>query len=186
MGLILEGADASGKSTLGRLIHKVSGRPLHLSGPAPKDDAQMASMILAQEEAARDRESIVDRISCISQQIYREGLFFRQDLMDNIKSYEGHSILVYCRPPDHVLMNPSMHEWKDYDTAEWKAEILSKQQDYIKRYDLLMSRVPCVIYDWTAENAEHVRNMLCEFCDPCIQERLQEMAQNWLIKGVSK
>lgn len=165
MGIILEGADASGKSTLARLIEKSTGRQLYLAGGKPKDDPQMWEMIEAQRQHSAAGH-IIDRVSSISQQVYREGLYMRDDLQSQIaelvtpKSGEP-GIVVYCRPPDNVLMNPTYHEWKDYDTEEWKQTILNNQADYVKRYDHLMSMTPCIVYDWTSPDSVHIRDMLC-------------------------
>jgi adenylate kinase family enzyme len=174
MGLILEGPDASGKSTLARLISQESGMPLFLAGGKPKDDQQMWIMIADQRHAA-DCNSIVDRVSSISQQVYREGLYMRDDLMEEALYLCRSSIMVYCRPPMNVLMDPHKHEWKEYDTEEWKQQILANQEVYVSRYDHLMTKIPCIIYDWTAENSDHLRNLLCEFHQPVIRERLREM-----------
>ena len=165
MGIILEGADASGKSTLGRLIAKSTGRPLYLAGGRPKDDEQMWEMIHAQREESK-KGSIVDRVSSISQQVYRDGLYMRNDLCIEIQKLISPPIgepalIVYCRPPDNVLLNPTFHEWKHYDTEEWKNTILDNQAQYVKRYDHLMSMTPCIVYDWTSPDSAHIRDMLC-------------------------
>ena len=177
MGIILEGPDASGKSTLARLISEKSGRDLHLSGGAPKDDNQMWQMINEQHEKLLSG-LIVDRVSCISQQIYREGLFLRSDLQECSKDLvnDRTSLLVYCRPPDSILLSPNYHVWKDYDTEEWKAQILANQANYIARYDLLMSLSPCLVFDWTDESSTHLQSLLCEFNNPIIFDRLIEMS----------
>jgi len=177
MGIILEGPDASGKSTLGRAMASRTGSDLHLSGGAPKTDQQMWEMIQEQEYAA-STGMIVDRVSCISQQVYRDGLFLRSDLMAESRRLLASrvNLLVYARPPDHVLMNPNFHEWKDYDTEEWKVKILANQADYVKRYDLLMAELPCLVFDWTDESSHHIQELLCDFRNPDVFARLLEMA----------
>lgn len=165
MGIIFEGPDASGKSTLSRLVAEKTGRHLYLAGGKPKDDAQMWSMIGDQAIASR-AGNVVDRVSSISQQVYREGLYMRSDLTleihDLITPKHGEqAIIVYCRPPDNVLLDPNYHEWKEYDTEEWKQNILQNQAQYVKRYDHLMSTIPCIVYDWTAHDSMHMRDMLC-------------------------
>ena len=159
-GIIFEGADASGKSTLARKLSRDSGRDLFLAGGKPKDDAEMWRMI-GDQRLALEEGKLVDRVSSISQQVYREGLFFRDDLMTEVHSLldAGH-VLVYCRPPNHVMLDPKNHEWKPYDTEEWKQTILMNQQMYMDRYDLLMAKLPCVIYDWTSEDARHIEQLL--------------------------
>ena len=174
MGLIIEGPDASGKSTLARLISLNSAMPLYLAGGKPRDDDEMWRMINDQAKAA-DCDSIVDRVSCISQQVYRDGLFMREDLMAIANDLAKKHVLVYCRPPMHVLMDPSKHEWKEYDTDEWKAQILANQATYVERYDLLMSKLPCIIFDWTAESSTHLQQLLSEFPSSTVREALKDM-----------
>lgn len=177
MGLIIEGPDASGKSTLARVIAKASGAKLHLSGPSPKNEDDMRSMVLDQAKAVDDGK-IIDRVSCISQQIYREGLFFRADLQSEAirLAKSKKNLLVYCRPPDTILHNPRYHEWKDYDTEEWKATVLANQASYVRRYDFLMASIPRIVFDWTDESSHHIQSLLCEFENPLIKSRLIELA----------
>jgi len=174
MGLIVEGPDASGKSTLARLISQRSGLPLYLAGGKPRDDEEMWRMIEDQAMAV-DSEWIVDRVSCISQQVYRDGLFMREDLMSIAQDLAERHVLVYCRPPMSVLKDPTKHEWKAYDTEEWKAQILAHQASYVERYDILMAKLPCVIFDWTAESATHLQNLLIEFPSATVREALKDM-----------
>jgi hypothetical protein len=173
-GLIFEGADASGKSTLAREIAEKTGVPLYLAGGKPKDDAQMWSMIKEQREALYTGK-LVDRISSVSQQVYREGLFLRSDLMEEVRHllHRG-SIIVYCRPPERVLTDPSKHEWKPYDTEEWKQQILSKQLEYVARYDYLMTQFPCIIYDWTEESAFEIKQLLMDFRREGVKSALRD------------
>lgn len=175
VGIIFEGPDASGKSTLARKVRDASGKELYLAGGKPKDDAEMWPMIRDQQKAL-ERGALVDRVSSISQQVYREGLFFRPDLMNEAMTLvtDGH-LLVYCRPPDTVLLDPSKHEWKPYDTDEWKQTILGNQPTYIQRYDLLMSKFPCIIYDWTSEESTHIEQLLADITSPGVGEALQQL-----------
>lgn len=177
MGIILEGADASGKSTLGRLIADKSGAPLHLSGPAPRNDVEMLYMLHDQNIKAYAGH-VIDRVSCISQQVYHDGLFMRSDLRACIDALVDtrENLIVYCRPPDYVLLNPAHHVWKEYDTQEWKDTVIDNQQQYVNRYDYLMSTIPRLVFDWTDESATHLQHLLCEFRDPVIFDRLIEMA----------
>lgn len=176
-GVIFEGADASGKSTLAREVAKATGRELYLAGGKPKDDAQMWDMIDDQHKALRAGK-LVDRVSSISQQVYREGLYMRGDLIDIVwRLIEEDNILVYCRPPEHIMLDPQKHEWKPYDTEEWKAQILGHQPVYIQRYDLLMTKFPCVVYDWTSEESFHIKNLLMNLHHDGVMESLREAAK---------
>lgn len=174
-GIIFEGADASGKSTLVRKIAQASGRTAYLAGGKPKDDAQMWAMI-AEQSLALSMGRLVDRVSSISQQVYREGLFMRDDLMAEAWKLlnRGH-LLVYCRPPDTVLNDPTKHEWKQYDTEEWKRHILTNQKDIVARYDLLMTHFPCIIYDWTSEESVHIESLLAEHDRKDVGEAIEDL-----------
>lgn len=176
-GIIFEGADASGKSTLARRVSEKSGRRLFLAGGAPKDNAEMWRMI-DQQTSALEAGDLIDRVSSISQQVYREGLWQDNTLNAVIRSYinDGH-LLVYCRPPDSIMLDPTKHVWKDYDTEEWKANVLAKQPTYIQRYDMLMAPLPCIVYDWTSEEANHIEQLLYEIDTPGVLEGLMDMAR---------
>lgn len=176
-GIIFEGADASGKSTLARKVAEKSGRRLFLAGGAPKDFAEMWRMI-DQQTTALESGQLIDRVSSVSQQVYREGLWQNAALDSVIKNYvqDGH-LLVYCRPPNHVMLDPMKHVWKDYDTEDWKATVLAKQPTYIQRYDMLMAPLPCIVYDWTSEDATHIEALLCEIDTPGVLDGLRDIAR---------
>lgn len=176
-GIIFEGADASGKSTLARKISEASGRPLYLAGGKPKDDEEMWKMIGDQKEALRGGH-LVDRVSSISQQVYRDGLFMRQDLMMEVdRLLEDDNLIVFCRPPTNILTHPKYHEWKPYDTEEWKTNILTNQLTFVNRYDRLMAQWNCVIYDWTSEEGHQIELLLRDIRHPGVMEALRDIAQ---------
>lgn len=176
-GVIFEGADASGKSTLAREISKGSGRPLYLAGGKPKDDAEMWRMIGDQHKALQTGH-LVDRVSSISQQVYREGLYMRRDLMGVVEQLlDEDNVIVFCRPPERIMMDPKYHEWKPYDTDDWKRQILGHQATYIQRYDVLMAKFPCVIYDWTSEEAHDIKNILMNLSSAGMMDALRDMTR---------
>jgi hypothetical protein len=144
--IVLEGADNSGKTTF---ASRFSGLPVYTAGPAPKDaDAELACIIEQMNNASK--RCVQDRLTCISQQVYGNRLFDKslgQVLVDMIKM--PRVIVVYCRPPDRVLMDFSTHNVKSYDTEEHLKKLLDSQHTYIERYDALMSTIPHVLYDWT-------------------------------------
>lgn len=176
-GVIFEGADASGKSTLAREIAKASGRPLYLAGGKPKDNGEMWRMIGEQAKALEEGK-LVDRVSSISQQVYRDGLWLDQGLLAAVQDHlRIGSLIVFCRPPDKIMLDPSYHEWKPYDTEEWKVNILKNQATYMQRYDILMAQLPCVIYDWTSEEGHHIKELLMDLDTPGVMQGLQDMAR---------
>jgi hypothetical protein len=58
-------------------------------------------------------------------------------------------MMVYCRPPDRILMDFSTHKLKSYDTEESIKKIVDNQHTYIERYDAIMAKIPHLTYDWT-------------------------------------
>lgn len=174
-GVIFEGPDAAGKSTLARKVHIATGRPLYIAGGAPKDNEQMWQMIADQTKALK-AGNIVDRVSCISQQIYRDGLWMDTQLQEMLNSYvRSGAIIVYCRPPMNVLMDPNKHEWKPYDTEEWKNNILTRQATFVDRYDRLMAQTKCIIYDWTSEESTHLEELLKDIDTTGVMDGLRDM-----------
>jgi hypothetical protein len=143
--IVLEGADNSGKSTLARSL----GLPYFSAGPAPTSESELKRCL--DEQRARSKMICVqDRLTCISQQIYSEELN-KQPLRDELE-YLAHRpgvIIVYCRPPERILMDLSTHKVKSYDTEENLSKIIANQHVYVRRYDTLMSSIPHFIYDWT-------------------------------------
>ena len=119
--------------------------------------------MIDQQTSALEAGQIVDRVSTVSQQIYRDGLWMHAGLNSVLDTWlDRGNILVYCRPPDHIMLDPKMHEWKPYDTEDWKQQILQNQAVYMDRYDRFMAGKPCVIYDWTSEESKHIEELLCD------------------------
>lgn len=177
-GIIFEGPDAAGKSTLAARVSQASGRQMYRAGGAPKDTSEMWRMIDEQSEAL-ERGMLVDRVSAISQQVYRDGLWQSPDLVRVVMGYFSRgAIMVYCRPPLNILLDPNKHEWKEYDTPEWRETVLRKQETYVDRYDRLMSQMPCIIYDWTSEESTHIENLLMEIDTKGVYSGLRDMMLN--------
>lgn len=144
--IVLEGADNSGKTTL---ASRFSGLPVYTAGPAPKDSESEDKCLIEQMNRA-GKVCVQDRLTCISQQVYADRMFdtkLGSYLVDMLKMPKV--IVVYCRPPDRVLMDLSTHSIKSYDTEEHLKKILDNQHRFIERYDSLMSTIPHLLYDWT-------------------------------------
>lgn len=144
--IVLEGADNAGKTTLAR---RFSGIPVYSAGPSPKNEEEEKDCLLAQATRAI-QPCVQDRLTCISQQVYTGRMFetkLGSILAQLIKTPTV--IIVYCRPPDRVLMDLSTHTVKSYDTEEHLKVIMDNQHTFIDRYDALMSTIPHVLYDWT-------------------------------------
>ena len=150
--IIIEGPDNSGKSTLIDSLVKdfnllIADKP---HGP-PKNIADLVnrtSKLLLRQDSAR---YILDRHPLFSEAIYgpilrnknlwdenktmRDALL---NILDNANS-EGTVFIIYCRPPDEVVLNFDTHLVKSYDTTEHLEGLKNKGHEIIKAYDNLMS-----------------------------------------------
>jgi hypothetical protein len=153
--IILEGPDNSGKSTLAKLF-KMRGFAVVHPGGAPSSPQQEEDMMLAQANNAA-LQIVHDRVTCISNPIYN---LYRGDSKPDMRYGYWLSetlakpgcVLVYCRPPIENMLNFATHEAKAHDSAEHLKMIESNAINLIKSYDLMMSFVPHIQYDYT--NAE--------------------------------
>jgi hypothetical protein len=145
--IILEGMDNSGKSTLGKLI----GLPIVNPGGKPKDEAQENLMMSEQLMLALLGSDVVqDRVTCISQQVYRGRVGdaryggFAERMLCGYKVF-----LIYCRPPTDVIMDFSGHVIKDYEDPADVDRVMRSAHHLITSYDKLMSKLPHIRYDYT-------------------------------------
>jgi hypothetical protein len=143
--IILEGMDNSGKSTLATKF----GLEVVHPGPAPKSYGEEQGFLDLQLRDAR-LPIVMDRVTCISSQVYK-GQLFDTRYMDYLRRMveTPHCIIVYCRPPDRVVLNMDLHEVKPYDTAEHLAKIKVNASSFLRAYDKIMQLVPHMLYDYT-------------------------------------
>lgn len=149
MGIIVEGPDNSGKTTLCNLLESKLHMPVfHAGGPVNTND--LALKLCKEQTQFLHHNVILDRITPISRQIY-QNRFGDPDLIDHLKRMMAipSCILIYCRPPNERLMDMKNHEIKAHDTPEHMAYVLENQHNFIEQYDRLMAGVPHIEYDWT-------------------------------------
>lgn len=147
--IVLEGPDNAGKSTFARLLCDACGLHYSSAGPAPKTPDELQLCLNTQLMNASVK-MVQDRLTCISQQVYNGSDDNLQKYLDLMLQVE-HCIVIYCRPPDRILMDFSTHKVKSYDTEESLSKIVANQHRYIERYDALMKTIPHKQYDWTDE-----------------------------------
>lgn len=145
--IILEGFDGAGKTTL---ANKLKFPVKHAGGP-PKTLQQLITN-LKEQGAWCGQRVILDRVTCISHQVYGNNMYDTK-LMHCLRQMLDckNTILVYCRPPDEVLLDFSNHEIKEHDSEEHIEDLKRNVRLYIDRYDELMSPLIHVKYDYTVD-----------------------------------
>lgn len=144
--IIVEGPDNAGKSTFAAKI----GLQVRHPGPAPINEFEL-NLCLHDQMIAMREPIVLDRVSCISHQVYNEGWFNSDVLWQYLNEFikSKHVIFVYCRPPESQLMNFAHHKAKDYDTEAHIQRVIDNQATFIRRYDELFSKIPHIAYDFT-------------------------------------
>ena len=162
MAIILEGPDAAGKTSLGRLLSGQFGMNLIVSGGAPRSKEEVIQFCEMQMSHLDQLDAVIDRVTPISHPIYNP-VYRNSDLLKDylIKMLEHKQVLiVYCRPPTEALMRPEKHQWKDYDTEEHKQKVLNNQMVFIELYDELFQKIPHLHYDYTQRELDHTTQLI--------------------------
>lgn len=145
MAIILEGFDNCGKSTLATKL----GFEIVHPGPAPKSWAEEEACM--EEQLMNARLPVVyDRVTCISSQVYRNRVGDRVYLdYLNQMLMTPQCILIYCRPPDDVILNFDNHNVKAHDTLDHLKRIKDGAKHFLKSYDNVVRNVPHLVYNYT-------------------------------------
>lgn len=143
MILILEGPDNAGKSTLGqRLSVDLQMDLIHPGGP-PKNIVEVIARCQEQSatfQLSTEVDFIYDRITCISDSIYRG----RSEYSRIFEIYQGqlksakNVIIIYCRPSDARLKNFDDHIQKDHEDAAVVQHAKDNVDRIVEEYDYLM------------------------------------------------
>jgi adenylate kinase family enzyme len=159
MNVILEGPDNAGKTTLAEhLKSNVTGFTYYHPGGKPDDWAAEEAFMQIQHDlaATRDRH-VLDRVTCISQQVYNPD-DDPDDGRDPIRSAHAllltqlrNVVVIYCRPPNEVLMDVGNFKWRPEESEEHRQKIISRQHEFVERYDRVMLSVPAIFYNWKDE-----------------------------------
>lgn len=156
--IIIEGPDNAGKSTLASYIaHELGLEVYHAGGPpaSKKEIFGRAEFILNNHD-----KFIFDRTPMISEPVYcilRGGDNFfacqeADELYARLKALKP--IIIYCRPPDSVLMDMSNHQVKEHDSKEHVERVMANAERLMQRYDLVMGSSllpPHWTYDYTTQ-----------------------------------
>lgn len=144
MIVVLEGADNSGKSTLAQRLSKDLGIDVVHPGGPPKNIVEVITRCNEQSQVfqlSTDVDLIFDRITCISDLIYRGRLEFDRvfgvfqsqlKLMKNV-------VIIYCRPSDERLRNFDDHVMQSYENEAVVQHAKDNVDRIIEEYDNLMA-----------------------------------------------
>ena len=161
MALIIEGPDNAGKTTLAKQLSEVLRIPIHHPGGAPKGSEHELSCMVSQLELCSEN-IILDRVTCISQPIFNT---HRHDAVDNplfgtflrrMIDTPG-CVIIYCRPDDKEVLNMFKHEVKPHDSPAHIQYIEENQASFVKSYDLVMSLLPHIKYNYVNDVPDYVR-----------------------------
>ena len=143
--IIVEGLDASGKSTLVGKLSEIFDLPIHVAGGPPGGDDAALKCVSDQYAAAIDGV-ILDRATVISRQCYEDiSAKHRKQLNVSLAYLLKRAVVIYCSPAtfgEHVL--------KDRDSLEHLEHIEKNAVAIADRYERLMRFIPHITYDFNS------------------------------------
>lgn len=156
--IVVEGFDASGKSTLAKRIADLLDWPiLHTGGPTT-DEVDVMTCLHRSEQRMRMRV-VQDRITHISESVYSHLEFPAKAAraLDAIREIPSTTFVVYCKPPPEFLIDALTHEHEQHawDTGDHLERLHRDARSMIAFYDTVMAmvrlRCPVYIYDRSCE-----------------------------------
>lgn len=147
--IILEGMDGSGKSTLAKWLNHIFMIPvIHPGAPPSTEDLETGMMI--EQSLKMHKNIIMDRVTCISQQVYQKKLGdTRYTPFNEMFSKSDSTLIIYCRPPDSLLLDANHHKPSPHDTPEMLKLVNDNLELFTRSYDILMSKTKHVVYNYT-------------------------------------
>lgn len=146
--VIVEGPDNSGKSTLIKQLKTELGLteiPRLAHGPAngARDLCRRTYQIIDSVTKAKSHRIILDRFTLIGEDIYgpvlRNVNLWDKVPQEKVKFWRAVNLLnpfiIYCRPPEDVIMDMEHHVIKEYDTLEHIKKVNERQGLIIHAYD---------------------------------------------------
>jgi predicted HAD superfamily Cof-like phosphohydrolase len=131
MLIVLEGPDFAGKSTLGKYLSDRLGLPLRHSGGPSKYPGEVNER--ADRFAKDPGPAIYDRHPVVSQNLYAMALANGAEMVTTdreLRFYESHPLIIYCRPVRDFEHIPSEHTPPGYEHS-----IAAHYDDLVKLYD---------------------------------------------------
>lgn len=179
MSIILEGPDNAGKTTLAMDLRKLcSDVVYHHSGGRPTIE-EIGPCLEEQLNLSKRLDVLIDRVTSISEQVYRPGMFGNVYYQSKIRGMLNaeHCVVIYCRPPTDRLVSQESIEFRDEENEETRSRILENLHSTVEKYDALMTSIPHIPYDYTDElGSAWVRKYVAEAYKTGDWRRLQEMS----------
>lgn len=157
--VVLEGPDNSGKSTLAKYLCDATRALYYHPGGAPADIQAERRFLIEQQQLINSGGPLVmDRLTCVSQQVYNGHAEFDQERLRHLDvvTRSQFVFVVYCRPPNEVLCDTSNFTWRSDETEEHRQKIITRAFEWVQKYDDLMTKVPCAHYDFKDSTASEV------------------------------
>ncbi len=143
--IILEGMDGCGKSTLAT---KLGLQVIHPG--APPRTPELEEQFFRKQQGYAGLPVVYDRVTCISQQVYRKRMFdewYHKPLRKLVET--PYCTVVHCRPPDEFVLNIDNHTVAEHDTPEMLQLVRDNAKLFLDSYDRLMKSIPHLVYDFT-------------------------------------
>ncbi len=151
--IILEGMDGSGKSTLANMLQDTFNI-LRIHPGAPPKDPQVEYHMMQAQNSDAGKSIIYDRVTCISQQVYRKRMFDEWYMSHHRKLNNNPDVLIiFCRPPDEILLDPTHHKPAPHDTPEMLQLVNDNLKLFVGSYDNLMLVTNHIVYNYTNQSS---------------------------------
>lgn len=172
MIVVLEGPDNAGKSTLAKKLSLDTGMEVCHPGGPPKDISLALARCMEQSFSfaiADHIDFIYDRITCISDRIYRGNSQYHE-AFDHIRNsmFEFNVIVIFCFPSEARLRNFEDHVTKEHETDEVVQHAKRNVDRIISEYANVMSVTKAAfpsdtfIYNFETDIEQHQYRALLE------------------------
>ena len=176
--IILEGPDNSGKTTLANKISARFNHPVyHAGGPPANKDEAYKRLSDTLNKSLIDEFSLHDRHILFGENIYGKmaGRVPYVPWEEHIEYLmEFNPLIIYCRPPIDDLLTLNDADFRAGEAESHKEFIRENCAKIISAYDLLMTQVPHVVWNFKG-NSTIPEPIIINMCrgflpDPILEE----------------